>query len=245
MAKRIVQMHDKYKSTTNLYPKVTMGSLSPQVKAYIESQGEQEEKRGDITAKLYIDKWGDYGIASVLETRKDATHFAECRVYGNKVDSEDIYGTELTYRNGNILDAVRVDKDGITLTSENDININTYGTSKLYINGVEYTGGGKKLYQHNIVLTAFSNNDKIMVFPIVNDSDTPFTISTLAQYLYNNGYTDNNNMIGVSGYSNLSGDVYWQGIFASTTSQVKVYSAKINQSYGNDITRITDNVKPL
>ena len=39
MAKRIVQMHDKYKSTTNIYPKVTMGSLSPQVKAYIEGQG--------------------------------------------------------------------------------------------------------------------------------------------------------------------------------------------------------------
>lgn len=153
----------------------------------------------------------------------------------------------LKYTNDN---ATNIGFSGILAYNSNNntydiVNITIDTTTKIATIVNKSISTGKQLYQHNIVLTAFTNNDKIMVFPIITDSDTPFTLSTLAQFLYNNGYTDNNNMVGVSGYSNLSGDIYWQGIFASTTSQVKVYSAKINQSYGNDITRITDNVKAL
>lgn len=254
MPKKTKVLSDKYKSTTKIYPKIIMASLTPEVREYIESQGGQEETLGNFTTKSFIDKWGDYGIASVIQTKKDDTHFAECRVYGNKVNDVDVYGAQISYREGTSLVTVGVNKDGILLSGiDKDINIETFGTSKLYINGVEYTGGGTQLYQHNIQWkNSTGTNGTEITLTIINDSDTPYTSnSDIASYLYSHGFISNSNIIKASGSvvnKSNSNTYIVVGFWAVNATTIQLVMIQTNGTIIDNDTphgTITDNVVAL
>lgn len=230
MSNKVKVLRDKHKSPTSIYPKVNMNSLTSEVKQYIESQGVQEETRGNITTKIFIDKWGDVGIASVMQAKKDNTHLAECRVFGNKTGDNDVYGAEISYQEGNTLATVSVDKSGVLLSGINaDININTTGESKLYINGVEYqAGGGSQLYQHNVIIYRENVIDAILT--IINDSDTKLnTLALLATYIH--GKLGSSNIM-ASGKCLYSGSTYLiiNGVYCSANDIITVYGITEGES---------------
>lgn len=189
MAKRIVQMHDKHKSTTNLYPKVTMGSLSPQVKAYIESAGDDKYvkqvviKSEDITTTL--DNGGDYFEAYINDT--------EYNMYGDfKIDIGEAYlavGTrgadECIVRLGNAgefkVEFTNQDIPELNheLTFDNEGNLKVDGQAV----------GGKQLYQHNITCM-FNANTKFFI-TIINDNNAPLnSANSIYQWLLSKGFND-------------------------------------------------------
>ena len=81
-------------------------------------------------------------------------------------------------------------------------------------NAIPASGG--HLYRHDIQLKNGYGNAKI-VFIIINDSNTPFTIEDIRLYLLNNGFSDNNNCLIASGYYKESSsdtfDVDSSGVF--------------------------------
>ena len=180
MAKRIVQMHDKYKSTTNLYPKVTMGSLSPQVKAYIESQG-GEFPSLEITAEQQQSE-GIYLLTDEqIATMEDATFmyikvptltkpilffrgvdqlFDGVYLVGVTVVSNSNYSNifiryGLSVNKSNNLASLRDGSFGryeiTSMTASNGV-ISSVSIKDYLTKNTSVLTGGKQLYQHNIAL---------------------------------------------------------------------------------------------
>lgn len=206
MAKRIIQMRDRHKSTTNLYPKVTDKCLPNEIPSKWNSK-----TKGNFTGEIYFDEWGDNALAPVIQIKKDNTHKAELRVWSNNVLDTDIYGVEMQYQDGNDLATIGIDKDGILLSGINkDININTTGTSKLYINGVEYQAGGSQLYQHNITILDATS---CLTFTIINDISTQMTTTQVKNYITTNFTGDNSKMLMASG---MGGGYIYCGVYFST-----------------------------
>lgn len=150
MPKKIVVLRDKHKSPTRYYPKVLEECLPNDVPIKWTSK-----TKGNFTGKFYFDEWSDNALAPAVIIKKDDTHKAEIRAWGNNVLGNDIYGVSMSYQEGGSkLGTVEITKDGINISTVNtDVNINTTGNAKLYINGVEYQAGGGQLYQHEIVVS--------------------------------------------------------------------------------------------
>lgn len=92
-------------------------------------------------------------------------------------------------------------------------------------------GESKQLYQHNISFVEDTSGYAGIMFPIINDSPTPFTKSTLANWLYDKGYSNKiwgcsgkvndgstKALYGVNGYQ--SGDIY-ASILGGTSCAVR------------------------
>ena len=70
----------------------------------------------------------------------------------------------------------------------------------LEVDGVKYavaSGGGRTLYNHNIVLKQSGGNQKQFNITIISSRNTAFDLESLAQYLYNYGYTSNISCISI------------------------------------------------
>lgn len=121
MAKKITVLTDKYKSTTKIYPKVILDSLTPEVKEYIESQASNDPK-------LFI-------------IRTEPTYIA-----GNaySISKSDITGDYKQYDYVLYVDWT----SGQVIKSLYYINMIDVNTVLLTLIGD--VSGGKQLYQHNI-----------------------------------------------------------------------------------------------
>lgn len=220
MAKRIVQMHDKHKSTTNLYPKVTMGSLSPQVKAYIEGQGDDKFVRAEVKAlnetivNEIVNKETVGGL--LFQTRKPEV--AKRGAIG--IDNSSIL---LEVEDNSVANSgygeleLRKDNFKVRFT---DSNLNSHtltfdANGDLKVDG-QAVGGGKTLYQHNILLSHTNANYRIFV-SIINDSATPMTEDDLISYL-----NDRNYVVKANGSFYDSGSHIVWGLYKYSSTQYNV-----------------------
>ena len=143
MAKKVIQMYDKYKSTTKIYPKVIKECFQEDAQEYIEGQVKANPTLAGTEAGLTGLEVGGtkYKVEQPI----------------NVVANPTLAGTE-------------ADLEGIEI-----------GDTKYKI------GGGKQLYQHNITAFDASNSNRLIV-KIINDSNTPFTFSSLVSFLKTNGF---------------------------------------------------------
>lgn len=94
-------------------------------------------------------------------------------------------------------------------------------TSKAVAEVVASAGGGSKLYRHDITIrdnTTSSNG--VITLSITNSDETPFTKTTLIQYLYNNGYNDSYSKSYPANGGRKSTDQYLHtvGLYASSST---------------------------
>ena len=98
----------------------------------------------------------------------------------------------------------------------------------------DFNGSGK-LYQHNISIKWQPNNAMNLFVKIINDNNTPFTISSLIQWLYDNNFKDDNHGYQVSGYSTYSG---YNGVYISicndTSLRILISLLKPDGTHTND-----------
>ena len=76
-------------------------------------------------------------------------------------------------------------------------------------------GGGSKLYRHNITIIKASDKCRITL-NIENNSNEPFTVSTLALFLCNNGHTNDERCYTASGFRSNSGIGIINGLYNMT-----------------------------
>lgn len=92
-------------------------------------------------------------------------------------------------------------------------------TLKLTIDGNEV--GGKPLYQHNISASrwySINYTKAIVSLQVITDSNTPFTYSDLAQYLYNKGINSSDHILNASGgywYQTATKNAIISGVYSS------------------------------
>ena len=195
MAKRVIQMYDKYKSTTKTYPKIIKECLQKDVTDYIEGQVEANPTLAGTEAELTGLQVGDTKYKVPQGTQV--------------VANPDPAGTtELT---------------GLQI-----------GDTKYKINT------GKQLYQHNVSFIEDTSGYEGIMFPIINDSPTAFTKSTLANWLYNKGY--NNKIWGCSGKVNDGSTKTLYGINGYQSGELY---AVIVGGTSCSIRSISDDVDPL
>lgn len=77
------------------------------------------------------------------------------------------------------------------------------------------SAGGSKLYRHNITISKISDKCYITL-KIENNSNEPFTLSTLALFLCNNGHTNNERCYTASGFRSNSGIGIINGLYNMT-----------------------------
>lgn len=82
------------------------------------------------------------------------------------------------------------------------------------VEAIQQGGGGTKLYQHNISLSDTSMTVHIAL-AILNSDNNAFTLSSLASYLYNKGFTDNEKTLTATGSFLVGGsNCIMNGVFS-------------------------------
>lgn len=97
-----------------------------------------------------------------------------------------------------------------TLTAGDNITIEN--------NVISASGGGDiHLYEHNIkAIYDYFETKRYLIVKVITNDPTPFTYNTLKNYLHNNGFSSNNNVIIASGNVRQSNNYYIvAGIFES------------------------------
>ena len=246
MAKKIIQMKDKYKSTTNLYPKVTMGSLSPAVKEYIEGQGVQIDDNVVSQTKVWsskktqgaLDK-GIYLTGTIPNT--DTYVFVMSDLSNLNYEINPKVGDLILVYEGFLPDTK------ITKIYE-IISISGVNLTSAIVGS--FSAGGGNLYQHNINATDITSSNPIEVsFTIINDSNEVLTYHKIAQFLKNNGFTTRINHISASGIhynSNQQARYLVYGVFSANgtdiqSTEVKVGSAGNSNDYSLSFSNTTIN----
>lgn len=236
MPRKIVTLRDKYKSTTRYYPKITMDSLSPDVKAYIEGQGGGTEIDDNTTS--LESTWSSKKISDSLDIN---LLFATTRntIFYTKT-TPTLNGDYYEITRADLLNPQSVDqrnyiaKQLILLDSDDKVKeiysiqqfeeISPY-TLKLTFRG-SFGGGGKTLYQHNIYFdnaytrlsgTSYPTRGTIT---IINDSNTPMTFESIKQFLAQNDFK--------CAYADLGTNRKW---YSNVNIETKV-SSSYKQNYG-------------
>ena len=184
MAKRIKQLHDKYKSTTNIYPKITMGSLSPSVKAYIDGAGDDKFVTKQEENEPYVSTIRHSGDDIVLKVEQTEDGGAGLIV---------LEGGEFYVTLGDDTNSYTI---GLTNTGDFAVQSNENGTihsltfdaeGNLKVDGQAV--GGKQLYQHIVML---SHADTLWV-DLISDSAEPIdTKQKFIDWLVANKYDSAN-----------------------------------------------------
>ena len=170
MPKKTKVLSDRYKSTTKIYPKVIMESLTPEVRVYIEGAGDnkyvtkQEESEPYVSS---IEQSGDDIVLTVEDTELGGSCVLRLENGGFNVtlgDATNNYTLELT----NTGDFTVQSTEGETIHS---LTFDSEGNLKVDGNAV----GGKQLYQHTLWVHSNDYSTNFTV-SIINDSD--ITINT-------------------------------------------------------------------
>lgn len=168
MAKRVIQLYDKYKSTTKVYPLIVGACITPDAKDKID-----EIIEDNIVANPELA--GTEGSLTSLKVG-DTKYKVEQPI--NVVANPTLAGTE-------------ADLESIEI-----------GETKYKIGG-----GGKQLYKHNIYLR--KTNVYHITVSVINDSATPFDISSFLSYLYTNFNAANGTeLLHCSGFAYYGSTVY-------------------------------------
>ena len=206
MPRKIVTFRDKYNSTTRIYPKIIMECLSPEVKDYIESQGNDKfVKKEEIKSQYKSSKILSEGDEiSLLITDTESDMFGNIRISDSEFIAEvgttdnDYYQISLT----NTGDFAITTNDG---TNIHQLTFDAEGNLKVDNQAV---GGGKQLYQHNVKATKTGTINFYGVLTIINDSPTQFNLTSLKQYLTTKGYDDTNHRLCNGGFATNGSALY-------------------------------------
>ena len=232
MCRKIVQMRDKYKSTTREYPKVLEQCLPTDYQglpAKLDDKVDKELAYGTedtFTLKIDLNEDNDAIILSANETAEDnlfnSTGYISLtprQMEISYVDSSSGLPDPVTVGHISLGNGGGIELEGevIDLHSTNgDIDINT-GDGKLYINGVEYTGGGgSQLYQHNIYIEGSFGGDTWKGTLIINSNvSTPYTdLEDIKLLLETKGYYIPNRS--VTPYKNVKQCNLWRSTYYNT-----------------------------
>ena len=212
MPKKTKVLSDKYKSTTKIYPKVIMESLTPEVRAYIEGAGDnkyvtqQEESEPYVST---IEQSGDDIVLTVEDTELGGSCVLRLENGGFNVtlgDATNNYTLELT----NTGDFTVQSTEGETIHS---LTFDSEGNLKVDGNAV---GGGNQLYQHNICLAQTSQVTEYNLYcTIISDRDTAYDFASLTSYLQEQ-VPQNYGIV-------LSGKAYYQNDTVVTKFATRIY----------------------
>lgn len=95
----------------------------------------------------------------------------------------------------------------------------TWSSDKI---STELAAAGKTYYQHNIIITDTSCR---LTLKIINDSNTPFTMTSLADWIAAKGFTTGLKLYEATGWSLVDGNVY---ILVGLNNQGTFYASGIN-----------------
>lgn len=194
MPKKTKVLSDKYKSTTKIYPKVIMDSLTPEVKEYIEGQGVKIDDTTTSTTKVW----------SSQKTNTEVGNAKDKGVYYTTTEptlqSANYYGILLSNISNKDDNIALKPKDIIIYINNGSVDsvyhINTIIGTSINVVKVGSFGGDKQLYQHNI---HYDSSQCQCIFTIINTISSPMYLIDIAKYLYDNGFNQNTTSLMASG----------------------------------------------
>lgn len=150
------------------------------------------------------------------------------KVHGNgEIEARQLTAIDTHYKDGEISNGVSgiyLAQDGLTAVRIFNSNSGTTHTLDFDEDGSLEVDGqpiGSKVYEHHIVSRA---GGETHISNIVCQEDAPFTLSTLAQFLYNRGDTTGGNASPIQAIKptlNSSSNFYYLGVFSSDGVSVK------------------------
>ena len=179
-------LRDKYKSTKRIYPKINMGSLTPEVKAYIESQGVQIDDNTTSSSKVWSSQKTEDRIKALLDKGIYVTS-----VEPTYLEPTDIYPSLLITDISNKLSTISINAEDLIIYIDSSYKAKTIykvvglGGAYLVLESIASFGGGSQLYQHNLTITVSASS--YVRLQILNKSNTPIDYNALKTFLSNYG----------------------------------------------------------
>ena len=190
MATKTKWLTDRYKSTTKIIPKITMASLTPEVKEYIESQGGSSIPLIELTNEQVVLNPTRYLFTEEQYNIIEANKVIAIK-YSNTITTYLVF-TGTTYPT--YISTLRPYDDNIIRAISFKIDKTTYVGTQI-LSPIE----GKK-YQHFYKVLDESN--QTFFFNIITDNATPLNKDGVATYLDTNNFDINLNYYPCSGQAN-------------------------------------------
>lgn len=232
MAKKVVQLYDKYKSTTKVFPYIIGDSILPDAMEKIKKEvgyetpkiiiGETQMISDDtlqLTDEQYTELLKNSIVGITLPNNVEVLYFVKV------ADTPEQY---MTFNTGLLYDIDNFILWEISINYETKI-------ATLEVFTVPTGAGGKQLYQHNIDFVR-SGWDIHCPIKIITDKETAFTKETFLSWLSNNSY-------GVSNPYQVSGYI-WVDTTQYQVKGVYPYNSDIAIQYcsGKNATAFNSNV---
>ncbi len=181
----------------------------------------------DSTHKLDADLVDDSTSANKFVTSAEKTKISDsASVSGtnaftgtNSFEGSTIFNGAVQMQDDLDASAMSIDFENLTDNTNNDKDLKTYLSEKQ-----------NKLYHHNII---FDGGGTTAILTIINDSDTPFTESTLKSFLNSNGFINSNNFYLANGRASSYEGAIIVGVFFNTNdNDIYIVYAPLTESSG-------------